>query len=545
MLDNAMWLACTAVLAILLLQFNYALDEAAVQVIFYICYGLIIIYIVQTIDFVRRFGWRFLESYELIVKLVIMGAVIIAYRHPQMGAGLIIIEEAVRGLGYILQNASARGLLDRLRTQPALFIASTFLFTIGVGAILLSLPISTTGESISFIDALFTATSATCVTGLVVQDTGTFFTGFGQGVILGLIQVGGLGIMALSTSLALLMGKKLSVRDRVLMQDVIAESNYEEFSGILRNIVRMALYCELIGAVILTARWYLDFQDLAQAAYYGIFHSVSAFCNAGFSLFANSLVYYQSDLVVNLVITFLILFGGFGFTVVYGVLSGRKPTLHIKMTLVVSAIMLGGGMLFILLTEYSNSLLHLPFIDKVLVSWFQSVTLRTAGFNTIDLSLFANSTIFMCCIWMFIGASPGSTGGGIKTTTVGVLFFSVRSMMAGTDNVEAFGRVIPWPTVRKAISITFIAGAILTGGTFMLLSAEDLTIRQALFETVSAMGTVGLSLGVTSSLGVFGKLIITILMFVGRIGPLTIAYLMITQESVQRYTLPEENVIVG
>lgn len=538
-------------LAVLLFQFNYDLPpwaKAAVQVL---CQVLIGLFVVQTGLFFALKGRSVLQSPELIVRLVVLGGLAITHGQPRFGAGLVILERLVRSLQILLKKDIVQKLFDRLRTQPALLLASSFSVAIAVGSVLLSLPISTVGRRIHFLDALFTATSATCVTGLAVQDTGTYFTAFGQGVVLALIQVGGLGIMTMSTSLALIMGRKLSIRERLFIQNVMEESDYGEFTRTLKNIVKMALLIEGLGAAVLTVRWYLDFRDFGKALYMGVFHAVSAFCNAGFSLMNDSLVAYQSDPAVNLTISLLVIAGGLGFAVIYGLYGlwgmgkPRHLNLHLKMTLMVTAVLLVGGMAFIFLAEYSHSLLGMSFGDKLWVSWFQSVTLRTAGFNTIDMASFSTPTLCLCMVWMFIGGSPGSTAGGVKTTTIGVLIVTVRSMLLGRDQVETFGRQIPWEIVRKSISITFIAFAILTIGTIALALTEPFSLQEILFEAVSAMGTVGLSLGITPKLTAFGKVAITALMFIGRIGPLTIAFLIGTGKPVRGFKMPTGKIVVG
>ncbi len=539
------------VLGLILLDFNYSLNKTFTTYIKLSAYLLMIIYIIQGAFLFISEKKRFFYSFEIIIKVTILGAILITYSQPYLAAGLIIIEEALRTLRAFLQNASVTRLLDRLRTHPALLLASSFALIIATGTILLSLPIATTEGRINFLDALFTATSATCVTGLAVQDTGTFFTHFGQGVILALIQIGGLGIMTLSTSLALIIGKRLSIRERLFMQNVIEENDSQEFARIIRNIFRMTFIAEGIGALILTARWYFEFKDLAKAFYYGVFHSVSAFCNAGFALFSNSLENYQSDPIINLTITSLIICGGIGFAVIYGLYTHfrapppRHMNLHLKMTLTVTAFLLFGGMLFCFLVEYSGSLIEKSFMEKIWISWFQSVTLRTAGFNTLPIGQLSNATLFLFMVLMFIGGSPGSTAGGIKTTTVGVLFSTLRSMLSGREDVESFGRSIPWDIVRKSISITFVTGGVVTLGVILMSLFESFTLREMLFETVSATGTVGLSLDITAKLTSIGKTVITALMYVGRIGPLTIAFLIGTEGSNKGYYFPTGKIIVG
>lgn len=539
------------VLALLLIRFNYRLPAEPILAIDILCYALMAIYVFQTFILFIDLGFRIFQSFEFIIKVVILAALVVTYTQPALAAGLIILEEAVRGIRNFMHRASVARLFDRLRTQPALLLSSSFAILISIGAILLSLPLATVGKQIQFFDAIFTATSAVCVTGLIVQDTGSFFTPFGQGVILVLMQLGGLGIMTMSTSLAMIIGKRLSIRERLFLQNVIEENDYQEFARIVKNIFRMTFLMEGIGAAILTARWYFEFGTFGKALYYGVFHAISAFCNAGFSLFSNSFENYQTDPVINLTITILIISGGLGFAVIYGLYGYRgspKPrhlNLHLKMTLAVTVLLLGGGMLFIYLAEFSNALIGMPLGQKLWISWFQSVTLRTAGFHTIDLSLFSSATLFLAMIFMFIGASPGSTGGGIKTTTVGVLFFTVRSMILGRDTVEGFGRSIPWDIVRKSISITFVAGGIVSFGVIGLTLLESFSLKETLFEVTSATGTVGLSLGVTEKLSTLGKGLVTVLMYVGRIGPLTVAFLIGAEKPSRGYDLPMGKIVVG
>jgi trk system potassium uptake protein len=550
-LEQVVWGIAACTLAGLLCVFNYTLPAGTTLAIQATCYLLLLVYVAHAIELVVRQGRTFFLSQDSIVKVVILGTVAIVYRQPYFVAGLIILEETIRMLGVAARTTTTQRTFDFLQRRPALLLSASFLSIIGFGSILLSLPLSTHEGQISFLDAVFTATSATCVTGLVVQNTGTFFTGFGQGVILMLMQVGGLGIMVLSTALALVIGKRLSVEGRMAMQHVLDEDDYEAFRKILRNLFIFTLWAEGLGTAILTMRWYAEFHDFLRAFHYGLFHAVSAFCNAGFAFFPDSFIRYQSDPVFNLTLTALILVGGIGFAVIFGLTNyvrmqaPRTLNLHVKLTLWVTGGMLVGGMLFIFLTEFSGSLRHFPLRDKLWVAWFQSVTLRTAGFNTIDLATFADATIVLCALWMFIGGSPGSTAGGIKTTTVGVLLCTVRSMLSRRTHVEAFGRTIPWETIQKSISITFLSGGILALGVILLLFTNAIRFREALFEAISAVGTVGLSLGATAQLTPAGKLVITMLMFVGRVGPLTIALLMGQARDGKRYHLPEDKVIVG
>ncbi len=539
------------VLATLLFKFNYPLTPQTQFLIRLLCYFLMGLYVFQALSLILYRGFRILQSYELIVKVVILGALAITYTQPDLAAGLIILEEVFRGIRHFMRTASVARFFDRLRTQPELLLSSSFALIIAAGAILLSLPVATVGKQILFVDALFMATSATCVTGLAVQDTGSFFTPFGQAVLVLLMQLGGLGIMTMSTSLAMVIGKRLSIRERLFMQNVMEETDYQEFRRILGSIFKMTFVIEGIGALLLTARFYVEQRDVFQSIGYGVFHAISAFCNAGLGLLANSFENYYGDPLINLTISFLIIFGGLGFSVVHGLVvyrsqpKPRQMNLHLKMTLSVTLLLLFGGTLFIFLTEYSGALIHLSLGQKLWVSWFQSVTLRTAGFNTWNLTTFSSATLFMMMIFMFIGGSPGSTAGGIKTTTVGVLFFTVRSMISGRESVQAFHRTIPWDIIRKSISITFIAGGIVVVGFLGLAMIEPFSFQEILFEVVSAFGTVGLSLGITPKLSSLGKLIIISLMYMGRIGPLTVALLMAKQRPGKGYDLPTGKIVVG
>lgn len=540
------------VLALLLLRFNYQPMPGALEKFIDItCYALMGIYALHALSSLAYLGSRVFQTYELSIKVVILGTLSFTYSHPSLAAGLIILEEVLRDLSKLLKKASVTRLFERLRTQPALLLASSFAVMIMAGSILLSLPIATESGKITFTDALFTAVSATCVTGLVVQDTGTFFTPFGQGVILALIQMGGLGIMTLSTSLALIIGKRLTIRERLFMQNMMEESDYEEFSRILGNVIKMTLISEALGTLILSARFYQVFGEFGKSFYYGLFHSISAFCNAGFSLFSDSLVQFQTDPVINLTISALILVGGLGFTVVYGLYNYQKMprprhlNLHLKMTLTVSLLLLILTFLFIFIREYSDAFYAFGFKGKFWASFFQSFTLRTAGFNTVEINSLSTATLLWSMLMMFVGASPGSTGGGIKTTTLGVLFFTIRSMILGRGQVEAFGRSIPWDIVRKSISITFISGATAVIGGIILSLTEGFSLKEILFETTSAVGTVGLSLGITDQLTAAGKLIISSLMYLGRIGPLTVAFLISAEKAQKGFEMPMGKIVVG
>jgi len=435
---------------------------------------------------------------------------------------------------------------------PARILVMGFAGVIFLGAFLLTLPVATVdGQGLKFIDALFTATSAVCVTGLVVVDTGTTFTTFGKVVIISLIQIGGLGFMTMATLFFILIGKRIGLRERMVMQEALNQVSIEGIVRLTKYVIFATLIIEGLGALILTVSW-LDDLGWPKALGYGLFHAISSFCNAGFDLFGEfrSLTGFVDDPVVNLVVSTLIIIGGIGFTVladVYQKRSFRKYSLHTKMVLFITLVLLVFGTIMIFLLEQNNpkTLGHLSLSGKVLASYFQSVTPRTAGYNTLDIAGLTTATQFFIVILMFIGASPGSTGGGIKTTTFGSLVAAVWAMVSGKPDVEIFRRRLPYDIVYKSLSITTIAGLLVIAVTMTLTVTEKADFLTVLFETVSAFGTVGLTMGITPKLSVIGKLLITMTMFAGRLGPLTLAFSLAYKQQKAMVKQPEEKIIVG
>jgi trk system potassium uptake protein TrkH len=447
--------------------------------------------------------------------------------------------------------------------HPARVLVLSFALTILIGSFLLMLPLATVGGSMRFIDALFTSASAVCVTGLTVVDTGTYFTEFGQVTIMALIQVGGLGIITLSTFFIWSMGKKISFRDRKIITGSFAPTPEKEFRSLLRGVVFLTFVIEGSGALILWLRW-MDLYSPGKSLYFAVFHSVSAFCNAGFALFPDNLCAFKDDLTVNLVITSLIILGGLGFFVLMELTdyfknrgnnaNFRKISLHTKITLTATAVLILGGTFFVFIFEKENVLQGLPLKSKLLISYFQAVTPRTAGFNTVDMAMLANPTLFLMLLLMFVGASPGSTGGGIKTTSLGVLTAVVISKFRGSDVAVCFKRTIPSQTVLRVVSlivvsslaVVFITMALcITEAGWLSHKASRGFFLEILFETISAFGTVGLSMGITAGLTPLGKLIITLMMFIGRVGPLSVAVVMGQKEHFARYSYPEEELMAG
>ena len=427
------------------------------------------------------------------------------------------------------------------------------------GAIILNLPISTQkGKSIGFLNALFTSTSAVCVTGLVVVDTGTYWSEFGQFVIITLIQTGGLGFMTIAPMFSLLAKKRINLRERLLIQESLNQKDLSGLVKLTRYIIMMTFAIEGIGALFLSMVYIPRF-GLGKGIWYSIFHSISAFCNAGFDLMGpvsgqySSLTYFVDSTLINVVICGLIILGGIGFPVLLDVINNKKYSklnVHSKIVINTTGILILIGFLFIFIAEFNNkdTLGTLNIKEKFLSSLFQSVTLRTAGYNTIDLTLLSESTLFLMLILMLIGASPASTGGGLKTTTIATLFLTVKSFIIGKEDIEVYQRRISDATVKKSLGIFFIGVFISLFGTLMLTIVNPgFTLLESSFEVISAYATVGLSIGGTPSLTYFGKIIIIILMFLGRVGSLTIFIALLSKNSriKSKIRYPEGKIIVG
>jgi len=447
--------------------------------------------------------------------------------------------------------------------SPASTLALFFAVSILSGALLLATPLASTGPSMSFVDALFTATSAQCVTGLTVVDTGTAFTLFGQLVILILIQLGGLGITTFSVYLFVYLRTGVGLRDRWIIHETLLHTPVRSLRDLVQAVIHLTLFIEAVGAILLALVFVPRF-GWGEGLYYAVFHSISAFCNAGFALFSDNLIGFRNDPIVNLTIMLLIILGGIGFLVINELLDIRQRmrsrrrwrlSLHSKLVLVTTTLLIIGGWITIFLLEIGNGAFRETSLGEALwISLFQSVTTRTAGFNSIDLNALGVPTIFLLIALMFIGASPGSTGGGVKTTSLAVFVAALYSRLKGYRVTSVFKRTIPEETVNKTFTLFLLAALWIGVMTFfvLLVEASGLSAAQShgllldyLFEVVSAFGTVGLSLGVTSKLTVMGKLLITLLMFVGRIGLLTFAFVVVKQAGRDGTLYAEENIMIG
>lgn len=427
-----------------------------------------------------------------------------------------------------------------------------FMGAILIGTLFLMMPFSSSGEeNISFLTALFTITSAVCVTGLSVIDVGKELSTAGQIILLIFIQLGGLGIMTFSSFILLLIGKKITYEERELLKE---ERNLENNGGILwflKKIILTVVIIEGTGALFLALRFAQD-MEIKKAVYYGIFHSVSAFCNAGFSLFSTNLEKYAGSFVVTMTTAYLIIIGGIGFTVIDSILfATRKKVkrfdLTSKVAILVSMILVILGTVLFLILEYNNrgTIGEMSFFKKILASFFQSVTTRTAGFNSVPFGNLTEGSVFLFCILMFIGASPGSTGGGIKTTTFGVIIFYVISVVKKRESVVIFNRRIGWEVLNRAIVVLILALLYVGIITLIIVSIDEFTLEQTIFEVVSAFATTGLSLGITPELGTISKILIICTMFLGRLGPMTFALALGGSNKVDKIQFPKENILVG
>ncbi|MBS4211258.1 MULTISPECIES: TrkH family potassium uptake protein [Neobacillus] len=438
-----------------------------------------------------------------------------------------------------------------IKLHPAQILVIGFAVLIFLGTLLLMLPISTyeEGKGLHFVDALFEATSAVCVTGLAVVDTGTTFTIFGQLVMLFLVQIGGWGFMTIGIFMFIILGKKIGLKERLLLQDSL---NLFTLSGVVKlvsRIIFITLIVEITGALILAIRWSFE-MAWTKALYYGFFHSISAFNNAGFGLEPDNLSKWVGDPTVNLAITSLFIIGGIGFTVILDVWqkkSLRKLSLHSKVALLMTLILNVVGTIIILISEFHNAATigNLSWNDKFWASYFQGVVPRTAGFNTIDIGHMTLSSQVFTMALMFIGASSGSTGGGIKVTTFAIIIFAFWTVLTNRSDVNIFKRRISWNLVNKSLSIGVSAIIFIFTIFFLLTYTEDMPMNKLLFETISAFGTVGLSTGITGDLSPYGKLLITLMMFIGRLGPLTMAFALMSKRHKARLRYAEEKILIG
>lgn len=451
----------------------------------------------------------------------------------------------------------------KIELSTTQIIISGFLIVILIGALLLMLPVSSAaGTSTSFVDSLFTAATSVCVTGLVVVDTYSHWSYFGQAVILVLIQCGGLGIVTITTGIMVITGRKVTLSDRLLLQDAYNLNTLSGLVKFMKRILKGTFLVEGIGAVLLMCQFIPEFG--LRGIWISVFTSISAFCNAGMDIIGNtSLAQYVGNPLVNVVVAVLIILGGIGFIVWWDILKicdqvrkkeikiksfFQRLSLHSKIVIVTTAILLFGGALIIFALEYNNvdTMGNLSFAHKLMASMFQSVTTRTAGFLTISQKGLRDATAFVCIIMMFVGGSPVGTAGGIKTSTIALLFLSARSTVKGTEDVSVFRKTIPKKTIKKAIAVIVISISVAFGLIILLSIVNGGDFVDVAFETISAIATVGLSRDYTSTLNTFGKLLITFGMYLGRVGPISLVIAIGFKKGKKGVIIyPEEDVTVG
>ena len=458
-----------------------------------------------------------------------------------------------RGAPLLRMASGARGFLRRRRRHPAQLIVLAFAAAILVGTVLLMLPVARAGpESAPPLTALFTATSAVCVTGLIVVDTPTYWSPTGHVIILALIQAGGLGIMTLASLLALLLARRLGLRGRLVAQAERGVTDVADVRRVIVGVVVLSAIFEALAATVLALRLWLSYDlSFGSALWRGAFHAISAFNNAGFALWSDSLVGFVGDGWIILTVGLAIIAGGLGFPVWFElsrrVHDPRRWTLHTKLTLGTAAFLLCFGIVAVALFEWENArtMGGLDAGDKILASFFQGVTPRTAGFNSLDYAQVEPETLLVTDMLMFVGAGSASTGGGIKVTTFALIFLMVWSEVRGDPHVNAFGRRVPPFAQRQALTVAVIAINAVVLATLALMATTGLSLQQTLFEALSAFGTVGLSTGITPELDGVGRVIVIALMFLGRTGPYTLFVALALRERERLYRYPEERPLIG
>lgn len=441
----------------------------------------------------------------------------------------------------------------RFRLHPAQAVAAGFAAAVLVGTALLSLPIAKVGPGgASILEALFTATSAVCVTGLTVVDTATFWTPFGQGVILLLIQIGGFGVMTFASVIGLAVVRRMSLRTRVTAASEVHSAGLENVKGLVLGVVTISLVVEGVVALLLSLRFLFGYgEPVGRAIWLGVFHSVSSFNNAGFALFTDNLMGYAVDPFICLPIAAAVILGGLGFPVIVQLQKHfRMPllwTMNTRIVLAGTAVLLVAGTVYISAVEWSNpaTLGPMDWPAKLLAGFFQSVQTRTAGFNSIDIGAMDSASLLGMDVLMFIGGGPAGTAGGIKITTFAVLFFILVAEIRGDSVVNVFGKRLSRAVHRQAITLVLLAVFVVAVSTAALMLLTDIGLDALLFESVSAFATVGLSTGITAGLPAAGQLILILLMFIGRLGPITFASALALRERPATYELPKERPIIG
>ena len=557
----------------LVTEFGFNLSASTLDILHAVDFVVVAVFLmVQTANLTIESDWRSRLKRCWLEAFLITLLLIYSIWHSMLAARLSLNRNYVEFaqtylvLKMVLGAFRANQRITASPKRPAVILVGSFLLLIVIGTGLISMPRCQT-QPWSIMDALFTSTSAVCVTGLSVRDIGTSLTGRGQGVLLGLIQIGGLGLVTFAMAITYLQQGAFNLQQKAMMRELLSAQAISNLGRVLARVLIITFVVELLGAALLFhARDDLPFSS---RLWWAIFHSVSAFCNAGFALSRDSLMPDARSPGILLSIAFLITLGGIGFPVILDFLRievtslsmfrrwnwklGALPRgpvaslrLHTKLAVVTSGVLLVAGTVLFMLSEHHHSLSGQSFTDRLLCSFFQSVTARTAGFNSVDMGALQVPTLLLIMVLMVIGASPASTGGGVKTTSVAVLWLTVRSMMRMRESVEAYGRSVPRSGVNSAVAVIALYGGT-TIVTTALLAATHPSLRfiDVLFESISALSTVGLSTGVTAKLNDSGKIILCVAMLVGRVGPLAIIWTLLARPPSLRYEYPQEEVVIS
>lgn len=557
-------------IASIIVEYGFRVNNEYRSVIHYISIAVVIIFFVYQLlqYFISTSKSDYLKTHKIesLLLLFIIAEIILSFFDfsivEQIGIVLhfkdlaflyVVFAQIFIVIGLIGGGLRYNKNILKTRLHPSRLFVLSFIITIVMGTLLLLLPAATVSGNINILDALFTSTSAVCVTGLITVDTATYFTTFGQVVILGLFQIGGLGLMTFTTFFALFLAGGMGIRETIMLHDLLDEENIGAITKVLSFLTITTFVVELIGAGILFLSVQGSYSSPAEAIFPSIFHSISAFCNAGFSVFTDNLMDESLKLnyLYSTVISFLIILGGIGFPTIMSFrklkfTSGQKVKLPIqtKIVVYVTIALIIIGTIVIYIFESGHALNGLNPFEKVFAAYFQSVTSRTAGFNTINIGLLTAPTTLFFLFLMFVGASPGGTGGGIKTTTFAILFISIISILRDEKNVVVSNRRIRKALVLRALLKTFISICFISTGIFLLALTEKMDLLDLSFEAFSAFGTVGLSRGITGSLSEFGKFWIILLMFIGRVGPLAFIFSMLKTKEAVNYDLPSENISI-
>jgi trk system potassium uptake protein TrkH len=564
-------------LSILSLFLEYGIPQTKIVnlVVGVLDYLIIILFLIEAIIRIIRVEKKFLyiknTLFDHLLLLVIL--VLFIYTRCQhyisggtnihrLSTNIILIRNIFSVLKILSRMKRLNAYIKSVSRHPAQTIAISFIIIILLGTIFLMLSISTADRThLGFTNALFTATSAVCVTGLIVVDTATKFSLFGKVIIMILIQVGGLGIMILSYFGAFVIGRRISLEDKIALSFLLNEQDIQKISSTIVKIILFTFGIELLGAMILFGNFNDLYGDSYTAAFYSIFHAVSAFCNAGFAVFTDNLEYFKSSISMNFVITGLIIAGGISFSVIFNLIENFKTnletnifsrrirksklTLNTKVVVITTSILILSGMLLIYGIEHRHNLIKYDLKTQYLAAFFQSVTLRTAGFNTVDISKFRLPTLLIMILFMFIGGASGSTAGGVKVNTISVVFAYLKSTLKNRKETTLLNNFLSKSLINKAFLIIILALGAIFCGTLILGLIEPYPFEKILFEVVSAFGTVGLSTGITGSLTNISKFTIIALMFIGRIGPMTLVIAVSQRRDVIRIKYPEGDILIG